>query len=165
MFKWFSEVKTIDELKKQYRKLAMQHHPDISNNSDQAMKEINNEYEKAYTYILTHMSDKEQATHTKQGHNVNDGYREIINKIVHIPNIIIEICGSWIWISGETKPVKDQLKAAGFYWAAKKLQWYWRPTEYKAPKHRKAMTMEYIRDKYGSEKIENKPYKQFKKAI
>ena len=158
MLKWFKDCKTIDEVKKTYRKLAMQFHPDIIKGDGKEMKEINLEYEIVFKVIEKGFTQAQKETYNKQGHNVNDGYREMINKILHIPNIDIEICGSWVWVSGSTKPVKDQLKAAGYYWAAKKLQWYWRPQEYKAAKSRKSMSMDYIRDKYGSEKIENKPY-------
>ena len=41
--KWFNNPTTAEELKKQYRKLAMQHHPDLGGNEDD-MKEINAEY-------------------------------------------------------------------------------------------------------------------------
>jgi hypothetical protein len=164
--KWFLNVKTIDELKKVYRKLAMQYHPDICKESyaEENMKEINNEYETMFNYIISHATETEQKQYNKQGHNVNDGYREIINKIIHIPDIIIELCGSWLWISGNTKPVKNLLKDAGFYWAAKKFQWYWRPAEYKQTYNKKSMTMDYIRSKYGSEQIHNKPFEQLESA-
>lgn len=31
------------------------------------------------------------------------------------------------WVSGNTKPIKDKLKAMGFKWAPKKKMWYLRP--------------------------------------
>ena len=155
MFKWFTNCKTIDEVKKMYRKLAMQFHPDIIKGDGKEMKSINLEYELIFKAIEKGFTQTQKQTYNKQGHSVDDGYREMILKILHIPGIIIEICGSWVWVSGETKPVKDQLKAAGYYWAAKKLQWYWRPEQYKASKSRKSMSMDYIRDKYGSETIKS----------
>lgn len=161
--KWFSSCKNIDELKKSYRKLAMQYHPDINPNTNQDdMKSINNEYDIVFTYLINHATIDQKIAYNKTGHGINDGYKEIINKIIHIPNIIIEVCGSWIWISGNSKPFKNQLKSIGFYWAAKKMQWYWRPSEYKAPRSKKFMDMDYIRSKYGSEKVESNPYQQFK---
>ena len=41
--KWFQNPKTLEELKKQYKRLAMQHHPDIGGNV-RDMQEINAEY-------------------------------------------------------------------------------------------------------------------------
>lgn len=38
--------------------------------------------------------------------------------------IEIELVGSWIWVSGNTYPVKEQLKEAGIFWAGKKKKWY-----------------------------------------
>ena len=43
--KWFSNPETLEDLKKQYHRLAMKHHPDVGG-TEQAMKEINAEYEK-----------------------------------------------------------------------------------------------------------------------
>lgn len=160
--KWFNNINTIEELKKEYGKLALKYHPDINAdiNADQNMKEINAEYDLLFSYIIEHSTEDQRKQYNKQGHNINDNFKEIINKIIFIPNIIIEICGSWIWISGQTKPIKDQLKQAGFRWAMKKVQWYWCPEEYKQPFYKKSMSMEHIRSKYGSKKIQNKPFEQ-----
>lgn len=162
-FTWFPSCSNIDELKKMYRKLIMEWHPDVtSHNKDTAtenMKRINCEYELAFNYLFNHATQDQQKAYGKAGHDVNDGYREILEKIIHIPEIIIELCGSWIWISGNTKPVKNQLKSAGFWWASKKAQWYWRPAEFKQSRH-KPVNMDYIREKYGSERVYNKPYTQ-----
>ena len=38
--------------------------------------------------------------------------------------IEIEVCGSWVWVSGDTKPHKERLKALGFCWHSKKHCWY-----------------------------------------
>lgn len=35
--------------------------------------------------------------------------------------------GCCIWVSGNTKPHRDILKALGFRWAPKKSAWYWKP--------------------------------------
>ena len=161
MLKWFKGCNTIDEVKKMYRKLAMQFHPDVckNENAERDMKSINLEYEVVFKIIEKNLTPEQQKQYNKAGHNVNDGYREQVNKIIHIPNIIIEICGSWLWISGDTKPVKNLIKAAGFYWATKKKEWYWRPEEYKQVFNKKSMPKSHIRQKYGSEIIPNNPFR------
>ena len=42
--KYFSNIKTIEELKKQYFALAKKYHSDITGGSDDIMKQINAEY-------------------------------------------------------------------------------------------------------------------------
>ena len=63
-----------------------------------------------------------------------------------------EICGSWIWISGNTYGCKSDLKANGFHWASKKKMWYWHDPEEQTRSNGKT-TMDDIRNKYGSETI------------
>ena len=79
-------------------------------------------------------------------------YRDIIIPILDLEGVEIELCGSWIWVSGNTKEHKDLFKELGFYWAPKKFMWYWRPEEFKSYS-RKSKSMSDIRNKYGSEKI------------
>lgn len=76
----------------------------------------------------------------------------VIAKLLSIPGIIIELCGSWVWVSGETREHKDEIKAAGCFWAKKKGMWYWRCA--KDAHHGKShASMAGIRRKYGSERI------------
>ena len=74
----------------------------------------------------------------------------VISQIDNLPGISIEVCGRWIWVSGDTKPVKTELRDAGFFWATKKKKWYWRPADEKK-RFRGRQSMQKIREKYGSE--------------
>lgn len=42
--KWFNNPQTLEDLKQQYKRLAMAHHPDRGGNTKD-MQEINGEYE------------------------------------------------------------------------------------------------------------------------
>ncbi len=80
-------------------------------------------------------------------------YMEVIQKIIAFSGIVIELCGSWVWVSGNTYEYKNAFKAAGFRWASKKKMWYWR-SEADATTSRGKMSMQEIRQKYGSEILE-----------
>lgn len=150
---FFTGVSTLTELKINYKKLAMVWHPD-KGGCTETMKAINNEYDSLFN-ILKDSYNKaavEQSTH--EMHEVPEQYREIIVALMNLGGIEIELTGSWIWISGNTKEVKAELKELGCMWAHKKLLWYWRPEEFKSYS-RKSASMSDIRNKYGSEKIVN----------
>lgn len=153
-FKFFSACKTIQELKTTFRELVKFHHPDKSTGDLETMKQINIEYELAFEYIKKNPINENEKKSNFYA-NVNDGFRETLEKIIFIPAITIEICGSWIWVNGETKPVKDLLSKAGLWYAGNKKAWYFKPSDYKAKKH-KAFSMDDIRGKYGSETVEKK---------
>lgn len=153
MFKFFFACKTLQDVKTKYRELVYLYHPDRENGNLEIMKQVNAEYEKIFEYIKNNPIN-EQEKKSYYYANVNDGYREQIEKIVFIPEISIEICGSWIWINGNTKPVKDIIKDAGFSWANNKKAWYWKPYTQKSHKHT-AWDMDKIRNTYGSQKVEN----------
>lgn len=136
---FFGDINSIDELKKAYRNLAKQHHPDHGGSAE-TMKAINAEYEKLFKKL-----------NTENKFDVKDGFREVIDKIINLDGINIEVCGSWVWVSGNTYAVKNELKEAGFMWASKKYMWYWRAEENAYRGNKKSQDMETIRMKYGSE--------------
>ena len=76
---------------------------------------------------------------------------EIIEKLIHLDGIEIEICGTWIWLTGNTYFHREYLKEIGCRWSSGHKKWYW--TE--APFYNKSSkkSMERIRLEYGSEKV------------
>ena len=69
-------------------------------------------------------------------------------------NIEIEVVGKWIWISGDTKAIKETLKNLGFKWASKKMMWYY--GELLKCSSRKEKSIEEIRATYGTQKVQTK---------
>lgn len=91
----------------------------------------------------------------RQAQDVEDAVLEQIEqiktKLQDCIGLVFETCGTWLWVSGNTKANKEQLKKFGFHYASKKKMWYWKSNLIPARRSR-GVTMDYIRDKYGSEK-------------
>jgi len=141
----------LEDLKKQYHKLALKHHPDRGGSED-AFKQVNAEWDylQKHNYYIhraangsTYMNEREEAPD-----DLTARFAKIINALICLEGIEIEICGSFIWLSGDTYQWKDTLKALGFKWGRKKQKWYMAPKNYR----RKGgeWSMERIRAKYGS---------------
>mgnify|MGYP001360983719 CR=1 FL=1 len=126
MNKYFNNINTLEELKKEYKKLALKLHPDRPGGNEESFKLMQNEYEIKFATLKKREEIKSNKVNNE---NVKE-YMDIIDKIINL-NIDIEICGTWIWVSGNTYNVKDELKAAGFKWARNKKMWYWHSGEYK----------------------------------
>lgn len=158
--KYFNEVKNLNELKAAYRKYAFKLHPDRGGDA-KAFSAMQIEYEKMFAYLKTHHetetgANTEEEAYTSEEasqNDVDDGFKDIIEILIHLDGIIIEQCGGWLWLSGETRKHKEALKAAGCYWSAKKKMWYWRSAEYRCHGNRHSHSMAYIRAKYGSTRI------------
>lgn len=158
--KWFNECKSLDEVKATYKKLAKQFHPDLGGDTV-TMQEINKEYAFASAKAIKGANLSEEETE----HEIlsSEAYRKAIEAIIYLDGITIELVGWWIWVTGLTRPVKDTLKAAGFFFASKKTAWYFRTAEYKVNKGGKK-SLDEIRAKYGSEVLNsNRPNRRFLK--
>jgi len=154
--KWFKDVKTLDELRLMYRKLALLHHPDRGG-STAAMQEINNEYEiLSNRLILSNTGFSEGRKSWEEF--VSSEIRDKLNEIIFLEDIIIEIIGSWIWVTGNTRAVKDQLKLHGFKFSPNKQAWYWQTGDYRKLS-RKQFSMDDLRMMYGSDEVEKQRMK------
>ncbi len=148
MFKYFvfGENESIDSLKKQYWKLARQYHPDFNQGkTNHEMKEINNEYEEALKIL-----GKEKG----KDYRVDEDYITIVDETLklNMENVEVEVCGWFIYLWGDTRAYKDQLKELGYRWNAKKICWYWKPVWYRK-RGRESWDMDRIRQTWGSEKV------------
>ncbi|MCL2592149.1 MAG: molecular chaperone DnaJ [Defluviitaleaceae bacterium] len=149
---------TAEELKRVYKKLAVKHHPDNGGDTEK-MKVVNSEYFELFEKLKKIHTNAEGEQYTKETNETPEEFINIINELIRFDKILIEIIGSFIWVSGETKPYKEQLKALGFKWSSNKLSWYLAPKDYKKRNH-KNYSMDDIRGMYGSKEVENKPYKK-----
>jgi hypothetical protein len=152
--KWFKECETLEDVKALYKRLAKQHHPDLGGDTA-TMQEINKEYAFASAKAIqgANLSDEE----TEREILSSEAYRNAVERVVHLEGITLELVGYWLWVTGNTYPVRQTLKAAGFLFASKKLAWYFRTAEYKVSNGGKK-SLDEIRDKYGSEVLnEDKP--------
>jgi len=148
--KWFINITTLDDLRKLYRKLAFEHHPDRGGDL-RNMQEINNEYEILSTRLIN--SNPTFSENRKNyEHQVAKDMRAKLDEILNLPGIMIEIMGSWIWITGNTYSVKDHLKEAGFRFSHNKTAWYWHCGDY-FKKSGKFFDLDDIRALWGTEEI------------
>lgn len=146
--RFFNDCSTIAEVKAAYRKLALQYHPDKGGDTA-TMQAINTEYAFACAKILK--GENLSAEEADEQIRLSEEYRKVLEQIIQLSGITIELVGHWIWVTGNTYPVRKELKAAGLFFAPKKLAWYYRADEYKTKGGKK--TLDEIRDKYGTETI------------
>jgi len=144
---YFSNCKTLEQVKKLYKKLALQHHPDRPGGSVVIMQRINQEYESVTKDPRFKFHQQDEAFRKDYVK-----FPEIIGQIIHF-DITIEICGNWIWLSGNTRRYSKQLKEIGFFYSPKKQMWYWRPSGWESNNH-KPWDIDTIRKTYGSDVID-----------
>lgn len=140
---WFDSCNTIEDLKKVYKDLVLKHHPDRGGDNA-TMAQINAEYDRVFVIL-----QKQSTNKTEQAEQVNE-YRDLIHQLLNLAGLQIEICGAWLWISGNTYGHKDALKKLGCHFAPVKKLWYWRAENAACYHNHHAKDMEQIRSKYGS---------------
>lgn len=162
MNKFFENINTLEDLRKQYKELLKQHHPDNGGNLE-IMQAVNAEYDKLFKILKNqhesnYSSDSDTANtnynNMKYDFAEDEKLREMLNRIIHFTGIDIELVGAWVWVSGNTYACKKKLKELGFRWASQKKMWYWHSEAFRK-KSRKTLSMDDIRSYYGSTEVKN----------
>lgn len=147
---YFKNTNTLEELKAQYKTLVKKHHPDICKDDGHAMKMINAEYDRILSSGIKNHKNEEMS---QDEINLSKEYREVIERVAVLQGIIIELCGSWIWLTGNTKEHKEILKSIKCRFSKKKTAWYWRPNDEKKRFSKYRLSLEEIRRLHGSKVI------------
>lgn len=152
--KIFERVETLEELKREYKTLAMKYHPDRGGDTE-TMKFINAKYDEVFLQVKDTHRNKKGETYHSESTEMEDEFKDIIDVLLKFKDITIEIIGSFIWLSGKTKPYKEELKEMGFKWSHNKKMWYKSPDGYKR-RGKKNYEIEEIRNIYKSKTVNNK---------
>lgn len=143
---YFSRCTTLDDLRATYRRLALKNHPDVGGDAE-VMAAINAEYDRVFAQLKA--KHNAQAQDGRKTTEAPDEFRAIVEVLLKLDGLEVELCGSWLWIGGDTYPHKVELKAAGCKWSRIKQKWYWHHAEQRR-KSRGSTSMGAIRAKYGS---------------
>jgi hypothetical protein len=152
---FFFSINTVEEVKKHYRDLARKNHPDLGG-SLEVMQEINAQYHKKLLSLNNISSDGHVY---KYNQKPEQSIMDKLHEFLKIPNLDISLIGVWIWITGDTKPVKEELKLLGSSWHSKRKMWYWKPIWSKIRSSNPGSLSE-LAIKYGYQKFQSDERKQ-----
>lgn len=144
----------VDSLKKAYFKLAKVYHPDAGGTKEQFQK-LQKEYDGLFKTIMS--GSNLSASDIANEIELDENLRQAVDAIIGIPQLNVELIGKWIWVSGNTYPIRNELKNAGFMFAPVKKMWYYKGIESAG---RGKLTIDEIRKKYGSQAIQKEGMKK-----
>lgn len=150
--KYFESCKSKEDAKKLYKKLAFQYHPDKGGDVE-IMKAINNEFD---DFMKNFREEKKDSK--KEYEFTATTYRNLIEQLIKFDDITIDVVGCFIWVTGNTYPIKKELKQLGFRFSKNKKSWYIAPEEYMKNRvnYKKKYSMNEIKNKYGCTSIKSK---------
>ena len=140
---------TIADIKAIYRQLASKNHPDKGGHTEN-MQLINAAFEEFCKFFVS--NDTLDINQVEDAHSFDFSF---IDALRAMAGVIIEVCGYWVWLTGNTYAHKDQIHALGFKYSKAKKSWYWSPTINDNNFRRGSKSMKEIRTTYGSQIIEN----------
>jgi hypothetical protein len=90
---------------------------------------------------------------------IAEEFKATLDKLMtlNLEGVKVELIGSWLWVSGNTKPIKDELKALNFRWCPKKdgQPWTWHDSYIYYPSSKGRMTKADVENKYGVEELKS----------
>ena len=144
---------TPEIVKQAYRRAAMKYHPD-RNPAGLVMMKAVNAARAVLADFVGHLDHGDSEKATRYGGDLNDA----ISHLLYCAGLDLEICGAWLWVSGDTRAHKDTIKAFEtdsenkFRWHSKKEKWYFAPNDFTGRRFRSrgSVDMDEIRERYGS---------------
>ena len=115
------------------------------------MKAINNEYDMLFPRLKDVHKTREGETYTAKNASTEtpNQFKDLIAKLMKMDGITIEVIGCFVWVTGDTKPYKEQLGELCFRWHGSKKAWYLKPENYRK-RNSKEYGFDEIRAMYGT---------------
>lgn len=160
---YFENARTLEDVKQLYKKLARELHPDCNPGKDTTaeFQMMQQQFEEAFKRLRNIHVNKDGETYEKETEETPEQYAGIINALLKLDGLMIELCGSWLWITGNTKEHHEAIKALGFKFSKNKCAWYFHFEPYR--KHSKnSVSLDKIRSMYGSQRFTERTTTQYK---
>ena len=154
---FFEHVTTLDELRKEYHRLAFIHHPDKGGDT-KTMQTLNDEYERL-SFLLINSNEDFDQSRKEWEMELSEAIQEKLDKIISLAGIEIELIGNWLWVSGNTFSVRNILKQEGFFFSHPKAAWYFHQGTY-IKKSGVILSMHEMRKLWGQQKIQSEVQEQ-----
>lgn len=120
---------TIEDIKHDFLKFAKKLHPDAGG-TDAEFREMMNEYEQLSKIYYNKHYNKDGKIYTSTTDVYSGVFADIIKTIIKYNDINIKIIGRWLWVDGNTKPKKNELKALKMRYSGNKQAWYYHEGRY-----------------------------------
>ena len=85
--KFFASCTTIEELRKHYRRLAVQYHPDPGGDTE-TMQQINAEYDKAFEALKNRHNTQATVSGSRIIHETPEKFRRLMDKVVPLVELM-----------------------------------------------------------------------------
>lgn len=158
------KIDSVETLRNEFKKLCFKLHPDKGGNETD-FKNMQNEFESCLKFFSGKKTKTQSETQSEQKEGFNYTYnsefeKNLMNVIINLVNYLdltLEVCGSWLWVTGDTKKHKDLLKSLNCRYHAKKTCWFFCDyDESKKTFRSKELDMNEIRLKHGSKVVKSK---------
>jgi hypothetical protein len=140
---------TLADIKTIYRQLASKNHPDKGGNTE-SMQLINAAFDELYKFFVDN-----DVLDVKQDEELHAFDFDFISELKTMQGVNIEVCGYWIWLTGNTYLYKDKIHVLGFKYSKAKKSWYWSPCIDMTKYRRGCWSMKSIRKIHGSQIVDN----------
>lgn len=147
-------ARTPEELKRAWLAIVRECHPD-KGGSVELCQLANSLYEELADGPFRFQAETEESPETEaedggfDAETLPEETREKAYRFAGTPGLVLEIVGTWLWITGDTRANKDALKENGFRWSPKKAAWYFHAEPYRKHSKRR-FTLDEIRAMHGS---------------
>lgn len=150
MTTYFKQCKTLEDVKNTYKDLFMTY-----NNNSAVMATIANEYQTAFIALADQYKNAKGVIYTDKDKKAGtpQEWADMVRNLAKLNGIKIELCGTWLWITGKTHENRQALKDLAFRWSKDKKAWYYHNEPFKK-KGKKKLSLNEIRSAYGTQKLE-----------
>jgi len=159
---FFSNCKDLSELKNAFKRFSKLLHPDVNHGlSDIYFKEMSNDYDSYYKILkVSHMEENAKKYNSsfdkdniKEDDLKDDKFKQAIIDLLKKENIKIVMRGVYMWISGDTYQIREQLKQLGFFYSSGKKEWFLPDSKNFKKDGRRGRSKKEIVNKYGEKTI------------
>ena len=114
----FVNAETIGELRKAYLEATLKY------NTPKILERVNKLYIDKFDAVKNVRRSSKGKIYEKPTKETCSFFLNAVNVLKGLEGIEPKVEGDWVFIYGDTKPVKDALKSAGCWYSAKRKAWY-----------------------------------------